>query len=65
MKTIIFKIDDEGEVSMEVQGAVGASCDDFSAPFEEILGNTAKKERKPEFYNTEEIESENYGENHG
>ncbi len=56
MKEIIFKIDAEGEVSMEVRGASGSSCDAFTAPFEEMLGTVASKDRKAEFYANENEE---------
>ena len=56
MKEILFTINDEGEISMEVKGAVGASCDEFTAPFENELGTVATKERKSEFYATEVTE---------
>lgn len=53
MKEIIFKIDAEGELTLEVVGAQGSECDAFTAPFEEALGTVAMKSRKDEFYQAE------------
>ena len=64
MKKILFKINDEGEVSMEVQGAIGASCDELSAPFEVELGVISTKERKIEYYQSEEMATDLVGESH-
>ncbi len=50
MKEIIFKIDADGEISMEVQGAQGNNCEDFTAPFEESLGVVASRELKASFF---------------
>lgn len=49
---------------MEVKGAVGASCDEFTAPFENTLGTIASKELKPEYYQSE-TETTDVGESHG
>ena len=54
MKEIRFKINDEGEISLEVIGAQGAECDDLTAPFEESLGVIAKKTRKEAYFENEE-----------
>jgi len=57
MKSIVFKIDSDGEIAVEVRGAAGADCDTLTDPFEKSLGILSKKERKPEFFN-QESESE-------
>ena len=68
MKEIIFKIDAEGEIQMEVQGVVGSKCDDFTAPFEKSLGVVAKKELKPQYFESEDelnATQESQGKNNG
>lgn len=50
MKRIRFKIDKDGEVKLEVEGAVGEECDAMTEPFEDALGIVTAKERKAAFY---------------
>lgn len=50
VKKIKFQISSTGEVSLSVEGAVGAECEAFSQPFEQELGIVAKKEYKDSFY---------------
>lgn len=54
MKQIKFKIDAEGEVTVEVEGAVGAECDLMTEPFEERLGVISEKNRKQEYFQDEQ-----------
>lgn len=55
VKKLKFRIDDKGEVYLDVEGTVGAECDALSAPFESSLGVLATKERKDTFFQVEEL----------
>ena len=50
VKRIKFHISSEGEISLDVEGTVGAQCEDLTAPFEKILGTTGRRERKDSYY---------------
>jgi hypothetical protein len=54
MKKMRFTIDAQGEVQVDVEGAVGAECDSLTSPFEERLGIVARKDRKDSYFQTEE-----------
>lgn len=54
VKKIKFIVDENGQVSVSVEGAVGAECDQMTAPFEEALGTISKKTRKDAFYQATE-----------
>lgn len=47
---IVVTIDEEGKVTMDVQGGQGKSCEELTKPLEEALGgNVASREHKPEY----------------
>lgn len=50
VKRIRFSIDKDGEVRVDVEGAIGAECDALTAPFEDALGLVVSKERREAFY---------------
>jgi hypothetical protein len=50
VKKIVFKISPEGDIDLEVLGAVGNECEDFTAPFEAALGKVTVREHKDTFY---------------
>lgn len=58
MKEIKFVISADGEITIDVKGAVGAECDTLTAPFEESLGLVQSKERKPAFFETDLIQEQ-------
>ena len=49
-KRIEAIIDEEGEVTLEVNGASGAECETLTADIEKALGKTTNRKRKPEYY---------------
>ena len=50
MATITFKVNKKGEVAIEVDGVMGASCSDITAKFEEALGTKTDTQMKPEWF---------------
>jgi hypothetical protein len=57
---IRFDINSEGEVSVNVECVVGAQCETMTRPFEENLGQVAKKNYKDSYY-VETSEEQNTG----
>ncbi len=49
-REIQFKIDDEGNVSIEVKGVSGPECERITREIEEALGMVASRDRTSEFY---------------
>ncbi len=49
-KRIEATIDEDGEVTLEVFGAIGSECEELTADVEKALGKTTSKKRKREFY---------------
>jgi hypothetical protein len=49
-REIQFKIDDDGNVSIEVKGATGSECERITREIEEALGIVQSRERTSEFY---------------
>ena len=56
VKKLKFTISPDGEVQLDVQGAVGAECDTLTEPFENKLGTVARKDRKDTYYASTENE---------
>lgn len=54
MKTIIFTINDSGEVTEETKGFIGKSCQDATKAYEKALGEVENEELTPEYYNREQ-----------
>lgn len=50
VEKIRFQISPEGEVSVNVECAVGKKCETLTRPFEEKIGIVTQKEYKDEFY---------------
>jgi len=61
VKKMKFTVDAHGQVSVSVEGAVGAECDQMTAPFEEALGTVSKKVRKDAFFQTTETATNEQG----
>jgi hypothetical protein len=47
---IKLRINEKGDVLLEVDGIEGQSCHDISRHFEEALGTCVDVEEKPEYY---------------
>lgn len=58
VKKISFKISADGEVNLSVDGAQGASCEDMTRPFEEVIGKVSAREYKDSYYATTEENQE-------
>jgi hypothetical protein len=55
MKTMKFIISKDGMVKLDVEGAVGPVCRDFTHLFERAVGNVVRCELKPEYEKVREI----------
>ena len=62
VKKIKFKIDADGNVELDVEGAQGKECESMTEPFEKALGFTQSTTFKDSYYQ-EDVQSteENYG----
>ncbi len=54
-QTIKFTISQDGIVSEEVIGVIGNECENITKSIEEKLGNVTYLERKPEYYQQEDV----------
>ena len=54
VKKIKFVIDENGEVTIDVDGVKGSSCEELTKPFEEILGATESRDYKDSYYQESE-----------
>lgn len=50
VKKIRFKISPSGEISMDVEGAIGNECKEFTKDFEAELGEVTSTELKDSYY---------------
>jgi Protein of unknown function (DUF2997) len=50
MKRIEAVIDLEGQVKIDVQGAVGKECEELTEELEQALGTVTTRQRTREFY---------------
>ncbi len=50
VKKIKFVISKTGQVSMDVDGVVGSSCEEFTEAFENELGEVESREHKDSYY---------------
>lgn len=66
VKKIKFKIDAEGNVELDVEGAQGKECESMTKPFEKALGFTKSTTFKDSYYQ-EEVQGaeQNNGDNYG
>ena len=55
MQRIIFRIDQDGNVTEEVQGVTNDTCIDITKKIEETLGKVNARELKPEFYQKQNV----------
>lgn len=55
-KSMKITIDAQGVVRVDVQGATGSACLDWTAPLENDLGGTVSRELKNEFYEGNELQ---------
>lgn len=55
MSRVRVKISAEGEVHLEVSGALGTQCDALTEALEREVGTTLRKERKAEYYEQADV----------
>ena len=52
MQRIVFRIDQEGNVTEEVQGVTNNTCVNITKELEDNLGKVETRSFKPEYYQT-------------
>ena len=52
MQRIVFRIDQDGNVTEEVQGVVDGTCVNITKEIEDNLGKVHTRSLKPEYYQT-------------
>ena len=57
MIEVIVNIPVDGEIEMDVKGAHGSACTKLTEEIEKELGNTKKKTRKPEYYQSQKTQT--------
>ena len=55
MQRIIFRINQDGNVTEEVQGVTNDTCIDITKEMEETLGKVNARELKPEYYQKQNV----------
>ena len=55
MQRIIFRINQDGNVTEEVQGVTNDTCIDITKEIEETLGKVNARELKPEYYQKQNV----------
>ena len=55
MQRIIFRINQDGNVSEEVQGVTDGTCMGITKDIEETLGIVNTRELKPEYYQKQNV----------
>ena len=55
MSRIIFRIDQDGNVTEEVQGVTNGTCIDITKEIEDTLGKVNTRELKPEYYQKQNV----------
>ena len=55
MQRIIFRINQDGNVTEEVQGVTNNTCIDITKEIEETLGKVNARELKPEYYQKQNV----------
>lgn len=55
MQRIIFRINQDGNVSEEVQGVTDGTCIGITKDIEETLGIVNTRELKPEYYQKQNV----------
>jgi len=64
-KDIIFKINEDGEVTIEVSGAPGSDCTALTKEIEEALGVVSSRDYTSEYYQQEETQEIEVGDGNG
>jgi Protein of unknown function (DUF2997) len=57
-KRIEVTIDENGETTIEVHGAVGQECEALTADLEAALGKTTDRKRKREYYQRQQTQQQ-------
>jgi len=60
-KDIFFTINDDGEVTIKVEGAPGADCTELTKSIEEALGIVSERQYTSEYYQQEETQEIDVG----
>ena len=55
MQRIIFRINQDGNVTEEVEGVTNDTCIDITKEIEETLGKVNARELKPEYYQKQNV----------
>lgn len=55
MEKIIISFGPDGSSTVEVEGVVGKSCQDLTAPLEKVLGKVTDCKKKQSFCQTESV----------
>ena len=55
MQRIIFRIDQDGNVTEEVQGVTNDTCIDITKEIEDTLGNINTRKFKPQYYQKQNV----------
>ncbi len=55
MERIMFRINQDGNVTEEVQGVTDGTCIDITKKIEDILGKVNARELKPEYYQKQNV----------
>ena len=55
MERIIFRINQDGNVTEEVQGVTDGTCTNITKEIEETLGIVNSRELKPEYYQKQNV----------
>ena len=55
MERIIFRIDQDGNVTEEVQGVTNDTCIDITKEIEDTLGSIKNRKFKPQYYQKQNV----------
>ena len=55
MQRIIFRIDQDGNVTEEVQGVTNNTCIDITKEIEDTLGSIKNRKFKPQYYQKQNV----------
>ena len=55
MKKLICKIGKDGQITIDAEGFKGKACAETTRKYIEGLGAVAKEEKKPEYYEKEQV----------
>ncbi len=57
-RKLVFKLNAQGDVVVDVSGISGDSCEALTKPFEDAIGSLLKRELKLSYYEEQELQSE-------